>query len=114
MDELLVTKDRVNIGRVVDVYRAEGIARRNDLAFAAESEINRTVSREHAHVVYDKESGEYRLHNDRWYKRTGGACNLWIVREGLSQEVHRDARGTRLESGDEIHIGKAAVKFTLK
>ena len=34
------TKPRINIGRVVDVYRAEGLFRRNDLAFAAETEIN--------------------------------------------------------------------------
>ena len=31
--------------------------------------INRTVSREHAHIVHDKKTGEYRLFNDRWYTR---------------------------------------------
>jgi len=28
--------------------------------------------------------------------------------------VHRTARGTRLESGDEIHFGKAVARFQLK
>jgi hypothetical protein len=108
--ELRLDKGRVNIGRVVDVYRDAGLFRRNDLAFAADTDINRSVSREHAHIVHDRASGEYRLFNDRWYPR-GGECGTWIVRDGMSQEVHRNARGTKLEAGDEIHFGKAVVVF---
>jgi hypothetical protein len=108
--ELRLDKARVNIGRVVDVYREAGLHRRNDLAFEAESDINRSVSREHAHIVHDRVSAEYRLFNDRWYPR-GGDCGTWIVRDGMSQEVHRNARGTKLEAGDEIHFGKAVVLF---
>ena len=108
--ELLLKKARTNIGRVVDVYRDAGLYRRNDLAFEADTEINRSVSREHAHIQRDTVSGEYRLFNDRWYPR-GGDCGAWIVRDGMSQEVHRNARGTKLEAGDEIHLGKAVVVF---
>jgi hypothetical protein len=108
--ELPLDKARINIGRVVDVYREAGLYRRNDLSFGSESEINRSVSREHAHIVHDRVSGEYRLFNDRWYPR-GGDCGTWIVRDGMSQEVHRNARGTRLEPGDEIHLGKAVLVF---
>lgn len=115
--EIALSKARTNIGRTVDVYRSEGLIRRNDLAFSEDTEINRTVSREHAHIAYDKAAGEYRLFNDRWYKREqSGApdCGIWIVRDGLSQEVHRTARGTKLESGDEIHFGKAVARFQIK
>ena len=115
--ELSLDKLRTNIGRTVDVYRSEGLSRRNDLAFTEETEINRTVSREHAHIQYEAAAGEYRIYNDRWYKRNEkgeGSCGLWIVRDGMSQEVHRNARGTRLEPGDEIHLGKAVVRFLLK
>jgi hypothetical protein len=108
--ELVLEKARINIGRVVDVYRDAGLYRRNDLAFAGETDINRSVSREHAHIQHDGVSGEYRLFNDRWYPR-GGECGTWIVRDGMSQEVHRNARGTKLERGDEIHFGKAVVVF---
>ncbi|HUB79558.1 MAG TPA: FHA domain-containing protein [Bryobacteraceae bacterium] len=108
--ELRLDKARINVGRVVDVYRDAGLYRRNDLTFAADTEINRTVSREHAHITHDRVSGEYRLFNDRWYAR-GAECGTWIVRDGMSQEVHRNARGTRLEPGDEIHFGKAVVVF---
>jgi hypothetical protein len=115
--EITLSKARINIGRTVDVYRAEGLIRRNDLAFTEDSEINRTVSREHAHIIYDKTAGEYRLFNDRWYQREEAgppAPATWIVRDGLSQAVHRTARGAKLEPGDEIHFGKAIVRFQLK
>jgi len=111
--ELRLDKARINVGRVVDVYRDAGLYRRNDLAFAADTEINRTVSREHAHITHDRVSGEYRLFNDRWYAR-GTECGTWIVRDGMSQEVHRTSRGTKLEAGDEIHFGKAVVMFELE
>lgn len=112
--EIVLTKVRTNIGRGLDVYRADGPSRRNDLAFKDDSEISRSVSREHAHIVFHKRTGEYRLYNDRWYKpgnKSEGGCGLWIIRDGLSQEVHRNARGTRLQAGDEIHLGRAVLKF---
>jgi hypothetical protein len=115
--EVPLQKARINIGRLVDVYKSEGLSRRNDLAFAADNPINRTVSREHAHILHEKKTGEYRLFNDRWYKRGDKRetnCGLWIVRDGMGQEVHRDTRGTRLLPGDEIHLGKAVLKFQMK
>jgi hypothetical protein len=115
--EVRLEKARTNIGRVVDVYRSEGLARRNDLAFAEDTPVNRSVSREHAHIRLDRATGEYRLFNDRWYPLTGGAaaeCGIWIVRDGMSQEVHRNSRGTRLEPGDEIHFGRAVVVFEVE
>lgn len=111
--EIRLDKPRTNIGRVVDSYRSAGIFRRNDLAFVPETEINATVSREHAHITFDKATGEHRLFNDRWYQRGGrqGECGVWIVRDGMSREVHRDSRGAKLEPGDEIHLGRAVVTF---
>jgi pSer/pThr/pTyr-binding forkhead associated (FHA) protein len=115
--ELLLKKQRTNIGRTVEISRLDGPSRRNDLAFTEDNEINRSVSREHAHVLYDKETGEYRIYNDRWYKSSGrpkGACGLWIIRDGLSQEVHRNSRGARLEPDDEIQLGQAMLRFVTK
>jgi len=112
--EIPLTKARTNIGRLQDVYKSEGLSRRNDLVFAEDTAINRTVSREHAHILYHKQTDEYRLYNDRWYKRgnkTESNCGIWIIRDGMGQEVHRDTRGTKLEPGDEIHFGKAIVEF---
>ena len=115
--EVSLNKERTNIGRTVEVYRAQGPSRRNDLAFTEENEINCTVSREHAHILHFRKTGEYRLYNDRWHrqgKTAAGGCGLWIIRDGLSREVHRDARGVKLELGDEIQLGRAIVKFQAK
>lgn len=107
--ELVLNKARTNLGRSVDVYRANGPSRRNDLAFDESNEASRTVSREHAHILYSRKTGEYRLFNDR-AGNTGGA-GLWLIRDGLSLEVPRGPRGVRLEPGDEIHLGRAVVRF---
>lgn len=114
--EIVLDKARINIGRPVEVFRTDGPSRRNDLAFSAENEINRSVSREHAHIAFDRKTGEYRIFNDRWYKpgKTEGGCGVWIIRDGLSQEVHRNVKGTKLLPGDEIHLGLAVVKFHMK
>lgn len=113
VEELPIQKHRTNIGRSTNVIRSQGIFRRNDLAFSEEGEASRSVSREHAHIIFDKPTGEYRLFNDRWYARGSPDCATWIVRDGLSQEVHRDSRGIRLEPGDEIHFGEAVVLFEI-
>lgn len=108
--ELVLKKTRTNIGRTENVFRSEGPSRRNDLAFVEDNEVNRSVSREHAHILRDKSSGDYRIYNDRFYKKPSD-CALWILRDGLSQPVHRGARGVALKEGDEIHIGRAVVRF---
>lgn len=110
--DMPIEKIRTNIGRTVDVERKHGPSRRNDLAFSDDSPVNRTVSREHAHIIYTKARSEYRLFNDR--VSTDGNCGLWILRDGLSQAVQHDARGVRLIAGDEIHFGSAIVRFVAK
>ena len=115
--EIGVTKARTNIGRTMDVYRVDGPSRRNDLAFTEDNEINRTVSREHAHILYSKKTGEYRLFNDRWRKagnKSDPGCGVWIIRDGISQAVHHNTRGTALKAGDEIHLGRAVIRFQLR
>ncbi len=111
--EFTLEKTRTNIGRTAEVFRPAGPSRRNDLAFSGESEINNTVSREHAHIIYSPKTGEYRLFNDRWYKDQA-QCGIWIVRDGLSQPVHRGTRGFLLKNADEIHLGDVIIRFQQK
>jgi hypothetical protein len=112
--EIALVKPRINIGRSLDVYRSQGLSRRNHLAFVEDNEINRTVSREHAHIVRDPETGDCRLFNDRFYDRERGEpCSIWIIRDGMSQEVHRNTRGMKLLDGDEIHLGRAVLHFKI-
>ncbi len=109
--ELIVNGPRVNIGRTVEVYReGSGLARRNDLAFGEQDEVSRSVSREHAHILYSQETGECRLVNDRVYKGEAN-CGTYIIRNGFAMAVHRNARGTVLASGDQIQLGQALLRF---
>jgi hypothetical protein len=110
--DVALDQPRTNIGRTLDVYSNQGLSRRNHLAFAEEDEIGATVSREHAHIRRDAATGEYRLFNDRFYNREKrDPCNIWIIRAGESQEVHRNTRGVKLQDGDEIHLARAVVVF---
>jgi hypothetical protein len=109
---IAVDKPRTNLGRTLDVYRIQGLSRRNHVAFVEDDEISSTVSREHAHIQRDAETGEYRLFNDRFYNRDKGeSCSTWIIRAGMSQEVHHNGRGVKLHDGDELHLGRAVLRF---
>ena len=109
--ELQIQGPRINIGRTVEVYReGSGLARRNDVAFGEQEEISRSVSREHAHILFSQETGECRLVNDRIYRGEAN-CGTYIIRNGFAMAVHRNARGTLLMSGDQIQLGQALLRF---
>jgi hypothetical protein len=101
---------RVHVGRMEEIVDDEGrVRRRNDVAFQEDGEINQTVSREHARILYDEASGELRL------RAESGASSTRIFREGRSIDVSgRDARGVKIQSGDEIYFGRASVKVTIR
>ena len=100
--EYAIDAERVNIGRLKEVAgEKDGLRRRNDVAFA---ETETTVSREHAHIRFDVESGKYRLYD------SGSQRGTSIFRGGRRLEASR-VRGVQLRSGDEIHVGEARVRF---
>ena len=111
--ELMLDRARTNIGRTRDAVQSGGPTRHNDIAFSEEDSLSRSVSRQHAHIELDAKSGQYRLFNDRVYK---GAeqCGVYLVRTGVSQPVHRGGHGVILESGDEIHLAQAVLRFELQ
>ena len=102
--------DRILLGRLDDVLDEEGrVKRRNDVAFLEEGEVNRTVSREQARILWDVDSGEYRLRTEP------GASGTRILREGRTIDVSaQDRRGVRLLAGDEVYLGKACLKVALR
>jgi hypothetical protein len=108
--EVVLDKPRLNIGRIAEVFTSGGPLRRNDLVFGDDNPINKTVSREHAHIVRSAKTGECRIFNDRVYRGNENS-GIWIVRNGLSQPVHRNSRGTLLKNGDEIHLGDAILFY---
>jgi hypothetical protein len=104
------SSDRITIGRLDEVLDEDGrVKRRNDVAFLEEGEINRTVSREQARILWDLESSEYRLRTEH------GASGTRILREGRTIDVSsQDRRGVRLLTGDEVYLGKACLKVAIR
>jgi hypothetical protein len=101
---------RLNVGRLEEIVDSEGrVLRRNDVAFLEEGDVNQTVSREQARILYDDATGELRLRAEH------GASSTRILRGGRSIDVSsRDTRGIKLQSGDEIYFGRACVKVTIR
>jgi len=101
--------ERIYLGRLPEVLDAAGrVKRRNDVAFLDEGEASQTVSREHARIAWDAESRAF------WLRDEGSASGTLLLRDGRAIEVSRhDRRGVKLESGDEVYLGRAAVKVEL-
>jgi hypothetical protein len=101
---------RVYLGRLEEVVDSDGrVRRRNDVAFLEAGEINSTVSREHARIAWDSEGGGY------WLRAEQNASGTRIYRGGRTIDVSaHDRRGVRLQAGDEIYLGRAAVKVGMR
>jgi len=99
--------ERIYLGRLEEVLDVAGrVKRRNDVAFLEEGDLSQTVSREHARIAWDRESGAF------WLRDEGSASGTLLFRAGRSIEVSRhDRRGVKLENGDEVYLGRAAVRL---
>jgi hypothetical protein len=101
---------RVNIGRDKKVQAGDGFYRENTIAFPATSqhESNRFVSRQHAHVEWDKEGGVFMLYADE-----GGVPprNKVKVRPqgGEAIKLQSTHIGYTLQHGDQIILGDSAL-----
>lgn len=101
---------RTNIGRLAEVVdKDRRVVRRNHVVFADTDEgVNATVSRAHAHVATTP-AGEYRLFDDR------STYGTRILRAGRTIALPAGSpRGTGLQPGDEIHVGRARLRFEWK
>jgi hypothetical protein len=103
------TGGRIDIGRRAEVVdQRQRLIRTNNVAFAEDgAEANQSVSRRHAHIEYSDRDRCYRIWDDR------SAHGTNIVRGGRTIKVPAGARGTKLESGDEIALGQARLRVTL-
>jgi FHA domain-containing protein len=95
----------VALGRGDEVRDSrQRLLRTNHVAFAeGGGEINDTVSRQHARIEHDQLSGVFRLFDD------GSAQGTSVIRKGRGHAVPRGSKGMRLQSGDEIVLGRARV-----
>ena len=103
------SKERIDIGRGPEVLDTrQRLLRRNQIAFTENAqEINQTVSRRHAHILYHDASHEYRIYDDNSARGTS------IVRHGSTISVPGGSRGVRLQSGDELVLGQARLRVNI-
>ena len=106
---MVISQTRIDLGRCAEVRDSRHrLFRTNHVAFAdVDTGVNASVSRCHAHVEYDAESGDYRIHDDRSAHGTG------VVRHGRTMAVASGARGIRLQSGDHIVLGEARLRVMI-
>jgi len=104
------TTARVDIGRRSDVVdQRQRLIRTNHVAFTEDgADENRTVSRRHAHIEFSDADRCYRLWDDR------SAHGTIVIRNGRSIRVPAGARGTRLETDDEIVLGHARLRVAIE
>ena len=105
--EFEMASNRVNIGRLKEVTDARGgLRRRNDVAF---TDSETSVSREHAYIAWDAELGRFRVHD------CGSQRGTSVFRDGRRVEVAAgNPRGVQLQSGDEINVGSARLRFVIE
>jgi hypothetical protein len=103
------TDSLVAIGRTSDPTDELGRVRRNLVAFSDTVDgVTETVGRAHARLKFDPATGAYRLYDD------GSSNGTSIAREGSVIHVApRDPRGVRIQSGDELHIGRAVLRVAI-
>ena len=108
------SRGKINIGRGATVQTADGFFRKNTIVFkdSESNEMNRAVSRQHAHIEYDPAIGSFFLFADE-----GGVPpnNKIKVREtdGATVKLMTTQIGHRLQEGDQVILGESAVlEFT--
>ena len=103
------TDSTISIGRSTDATDELGRIRRNTVAFLDTIDgITETVGRAHARLRFESPAEGYRLFDE------GSSNGTAIIRAGTTIAVPpRDPRGVRVQSGDEVVIGRAVIRVTL-
>jgi hypothetical protein len=99
----------VAIGRTAEPVDALGRVRRNHVAFLDTLDgVTETVGRAHARLQFDADTGAYHLFNEASSNPT------FVLRGGRSLRVPpRDPRGLRVQSGDEVQLGRAVIRLSI-
>jgi hypothetical protein len=101
---------KINIGRETKAQVASGFVRKNNIAFVSPGsmEMNQSVSRQHAHIEWEPGSGSFLAFADAGGIPPNNKTKIRTV-DGLSIKMQAIEVGHRLEEGDQIILGDAAV-----
>ncbi|MEP6916915.1 MAG: FHA domain-containing protein, partial [Acidobacteriota bacterium] len=106
--EYTFTDAVVAIGRTAEPADELGRVRRNHVVFMdAVDGVTETVARAHARI--QRADGQYRIFHE------GTSNATFIIRGGTPIPVApRDPRGVRIQSGDEVQLGRALIRLTIE
>jgi len=108
------TSGKINIGREAKVQTADGFFRKNNIAFvpAENMDANRSVSRQHAHIEWEPESGSFFIFADEGGVPPNNKVKVRSV-GGVPVKMHATEIGHRLKEGDQVILGESVVlEFT--
>ena len=108
--EYVLDEPVIAIGRTAEPTDAFGQIRHNHIAFLdVRDGVNETVGRAHARLQFDAATGHFHLFHD------GSSNPTSIVRNGRTIRVApRDPRGVRVQSGDQLQLGRAVLRVTIE
>lgn len=105
------TDGKINIGREKKVQGGDGFFRINTVAFPGTSnhESNRFVSREHAHIQFDNDTGHFLLFADEGGVPPRNKVKVRSVKEATPVKLFSTQIGHTLQEGDQIMLGESAI-----
>jgi hypothetical protein len=104
------TSGKLTIGRDKKVQTSDGFFRENGIAFPSNSnnESNKFVSRQHAHIEWDNDSGTFLLFADEGGIPPRNKVKLRSENGGL-EKLQTMEIGHQLKEGDQIILGDSVV-----
>ena len=102
---------KVNMGRDLKVQTADGFYRENTVAFPAASqhESNKFISRQHAHIEWSAESGQFLLFADEGGVPPRNKVKVRPKGGGEVVKLQSSHVGYPLQHGDQIILGDSAL-----
>ncbi|MCJ8211039.1 FHA domain-containing protein [Mucilaginibacter sp. RS28] len=118
-DEYEITSegDKVNIGRERQVQVKDGFFRKNDIAFPgdSENESNKYISRQHAHIEWNNDTGSFMIFADEGGVPPGNKVKIHTTRDENLIKLNSTHIGHQLQEGDQVILGQSAViEFSYK
>jgi len=108
-----ITSDsgKICIGREKKVQTADGFYRENNIAFSGGSSIesNRYISRQHAHIEFDPESGQFFLYADEGGVPPRNKIKIRAAGHDQPLKLFTTHIGHPLQEGDQVLLGQSAL-----
>jgi hypothetical protein len=100
---------RINIGREKNVQASDGSYRINAIAFPAENDSNKYISRQHAHLEWDSTAAAFKLYADEGGVPPGNKTKIRSARDESVQKLNSTLIGYPLADGDQVILADTAV-----